>query len=83
MDEAFLTARDARCRIAIETELERLRNEAEYHEHVRRETLARLEKVLRAVQHGYWWELQGLLSAADIESLSRVEPAPPASLLED
>lgn len=80
-DDAALEARDERCRTLILCAIKGRREQAQ---ELRREA-AELEKAAReyelAVEAGRWWELAGVLAAADINSLCQVAPTPPSDLL--
>lgn len=82
-DETQLDARDARVRKELRDRLSTIASNIE--EHLQR--ISELEKeqyqLIEVVKAGEWWKLKHLISAADIESLSEIEPMDRNEFLSD
>jgi len=72
--ELELNNRDERVRKSILEFLDERKSQAREAEELARCLRAEAKQVEEAVREGRWWELTGVVSSADIESLSNVEP---------
>jgi len=73
--ELELNKRDERVRKSILEFLGERKSQARDAEELARYLRAEAKQVEEAVREGRWWELTGVVSFADIESLSNVEPS--------
>ncbi len=82
INEAELERRDARVRKALLGRLGELEEEASEKRREAMEAAALAERIRKAVLNGKWWEIQGLLGAADVESLCNIGPVDRFALMD-
>lgn len=72
--ELHLEARDERVKVQLQAAIDDARERAEVLENEARSLRLQARRIESATADEEWWHLRGILSAADIESLSNVSP---------